>query len=72
MSFSHLIDEEEDERLQETRQIAQKQFVQLSEAHVKLSETLARTTEELNRYKLAYRSASTRAGELSTLLEEER
>lgn len=72
MSFSHLIDEEETDQIREVRAVAQDQFVKLSEAHVKLSEMLVRTTEELNRYKAAYRSASTRAGELSTLLEEER
>ncbi len=63
-AFSHLIDEEESEAVQEARAVAQAQFIDLSERYV-------RQAQELNRYKAAYRSASARAGELSRLLVEE-
>lgn len=69
--FSHLINEEESEAIQEIRAVAQTQFVDLSERFVTLNEELKRTTETLNRYRAAYASASKRAGELSTLLAEE-
>jgi len=64
-AFSHLNDDEESEAIQESREIAQAQFVDLSSRFVE-------TQRELNRYKAAYRSASTRARELSNLYEEER
>ena len=63
-AFSHLNDDEESDRIQEAREIAQTQFVDLSCRFVD-------TQQELNRYKAAYRSASTRARELSSLYEEE-
>jgi hypothetical protein len=63
--FSSLIEDEENERIREVRAVAQAQFVQLSEVHL-------RTVQELNRYKAAYGSASTRARELSMLLTEGR
>ena len=64
MSFSHLNNDEESRAIKESRAIAQSQFVDLSVKYVQQS-------QELNRYKAAYRSASTRAAELSTLLAEE-
>lgn len=69
-SFSHLTDEES-EQIREIRATAQTQFVDLSARFVEMFETLRRTTEAMERYRLAYASASRRAGELSALLSEE-
>lgn len=69
--FSHLTDEEESEQIQETRAVAQNQFVSLSERFVEQQKRLKQAEEQTNRYKGAYRSASVRAKELSRLLTEE-
>lgn len=69
--FLHLTDEEESDRIREARATAQAQFVDLSDRFLSLSEELKRTIEIMNRYRLAYASASRRAGELSVLLSEE-
>lgn len=69
--WQHLRDEEESDRIREVRAVAQSQFVSLSREHVKTTEQLKRTAEELERYRTALRSAQTRARELGLILREE-
>lgn len=64
LDYSSIKDEEESDTIKEVRAIAQQQFVNLSVEH-------ARTLAELERYRVAYRSASERAREISQLLREE-
>jgi hypothetical protein len=62
--WSKLKDEEEQDRIEEVRKIAQEQFIDLSVKHVD-------KCQENDRLKLALKSAQRRAKELGTLLREE-
>lgn len=69
--FSDLRDEEESDRIREIRQLAQTQFVDLSDRFVTQSKELERVKSERDRYRNAYASSSRRASELGQALRDE-